>query len=118
MFRADLGSPRDRPFLRFWGFHPIPAKLGFVGFFSGSLVLWVGSLDYSLGSLDLWGVRWFLGKFVGFVPGSLILWGVRWIIVFARVQSVFLQEYFLLDFCCAIMLTASGLIDKVKVFFK
>ena len=81
-FKADLGSSRDRPFLRLWGFQPIPAKLGFVGFFLGSLILWVGSLDLSLGSLDYWVVRWFLGKFVGFVPGSLILWGVRWIIVF------------------------------------
>ena len=61
------------------GFHPISAKLGFVGFFSGSLVLWVGSLVLSLGSLNLWGVRWFLGKFVGCVPGSLKLWGVRWL---------------------------------------
>ena len=78
-FKADLGSSRDRPFLRLWGFHPISAKLGFVGFFSGSLVLWVGSLVLSLGSLNLWGVRWFLGKFVGFVTGSLKLWGVRWL---------------------------------------
>ena len=65
-FKADLGNFRDRSFLRLWGFLPIPAKLGFVGFFSCSLILWVGSLDYSLGSLDLWGVRWFLGVVVSF----------------------------------------------------
>ena len=32
-FKADLGSSRDRPFLRLWGFQPLAARLGFVGLF-------------------------------------------------------------------------------------
>ena len=39
-FKADLGSSRERPFLRLWIFQPTPAKLGFVEFFLGSLILW------------------------------------------------------------------------------
>ena len=51
-FKADLGSSRERPFLRLWVFQPTPAKLGFVEFFLGSLILWVGSLVFRVGSLD------------------------------------------------------------------
>ena len=39
-FKADLGSSRERPFLRLWIFQPTPAKLGFVELFLGSLILW------------------------------------------------------------------------------
>ena len=58
-FKADLGSPRDRPFLLLCGFSALLARtwfvglfLGFVGLLRGSLVLWVfvgfmgSSLDF------------------------------------------------------------------------
>ena len=33
--KADLGSSRNRPFLRLWGFQLLPVRLGFVGLFPG-----------------------------------------------------------------------------------
>ena len=59
-FKADLGSPRDRPFLCLCGFQKALVKTGFVGMlgrfvgFMGKFVgLLRGSLDYRGSSLDL-----------------------------------------------------------------
>ena len=68
---ADLGSSRDRPFLRLWGFHPISAKLGFVGFVLGFVEVVGSSLILSLGSLIFRAVRWICPGFVEFMGCSL-----------------------------------------------
>ena len=43
----------------------------FVGFVLGFVEVVGSSLILSLGSLDLWGVRWFYPRFVGFMGCSL-----------------------------------------------
>ena len=89
-FSADPGETWVRwIFLRFVDF------MGrFVGFVLGFVVFMGCSLFFRV-------VRWICPEFVGFMGCSLeypFLTGV---------QPVFLQEYFLLDFCCDIMQTAS-----------
>ena len=58
--------------LCFYGvFSRFRLALGSLDYSLSSLSLWGSSLDLSLGSLDLWGVRWFYPRFVGFMGCSL-----------------------------------------------
>ena len=77
-FKADLGSSRDRPFLRLWGFQPLPARLGFVELFPEFVGFMGRFVEFILGFVGLLGsslifreVRWICPGFVDFLGCSL-----------------------------------------------
>ena len=77
-FKADLGSSRDRPFLRLWGFQPLPARLGFVELFPEFVGFMGRFVEFILGFVGLLGsslifreVRWICPGFVDFMGCSL-----------------------------------------------